>query len=86
MKIVIAKPAQKGLNKMPATARAALVAKLTAIAAAPFASHPFDVKAMKGEKDMFRIRQGDWRAVYVVLRIEDTIHVRIIDIRGEVYK
>ncbi len=86
MKLVIEKAAQKGLDKMPPKARTALVAKLRAVAADPFASHPFDVKAMKGEQDTFRIRQGDWRAVYIVVRINDSVRVRIVEIRGEVYK
>lgn len=86
MKLVIEKAALKGMEKMPPTARKALLAKLRIVAAEPFAPHPFDVKAMKGEKDTFRIRQGDWRAVYVVVRIDDTMRVRIGEIRGEVYK
>jgi mRNA interferase RelE/StbE len=86
MRIELTKPAQKGLSKMPAKARSSLVDKLSAVAGAPFAKHPFDVKAMKGMQDTFRIRQGDWRAVYRVIRVEDTLLVLIIDIRGEVYE
>lgn len=71
---------------MPTKARAALVGKLQAVAAAPFARHAFDVKAMKGAQDMFRLRQGDWRAVYRLVRVEDTLLVLIIDVRGEVYE
>ena len=86
MKIELSKAAQKGLSKMPTKARAALVSKLQAVAAAPFARHSFDVKAMKGAQDTFRLRQGDWRAVYRVIRVEDTLLVLIIDVRGEVYE
>lgn len=86
MKLELTKAAQKGLSKMPAKARGALVGKLSAVAASPFKMHPFDVKAMKGAPDTFRIRQGDWRAVYRVVRVEDTLMVLIIDVRGEVYE
>lgn len=80
------KSGPEGHGQNAPTARKALLAKLRIVAADPFASHPFDVKAMKGEKDTFRIRQGDWRAVYVVVRIDDTVSVRIVEIRGEVYR
>jgi len=86
MKIELTKPAQKGLLKMPPKARAALVGKLQTVAIAPFGQHPFDVKPIKGAKDTFRLRQGDWRAVYRVVRVEDTLLVLIIDVRGEVYE
>lgn len=86
MKLEFDKPALKGLRKMPAKARASMLGKLDAIAVDPFAKHPFDVKAMKGMKDVFRVRQGDWRAVYEVIRVGDTVLVLIIDVRGEVYE
>ncbi|MFY8094215.1 MAG: type II toxin-antitoxin system RelE family toxin [Niveispirillum sp.] len=86
MKLELTKAAQKGLSKMPAKARVALVGKLSMVAASPFIKHPFDVKAMKGAPDTFRLRQGDWRAVYRVVRVEDTLMVLIIDVRGEVYE
>lgn len=86
MKLEFDKPALKGLRKMPAKDRTSLLAKLDTIAAGPFVKHPFDVKAMNGMKDVFRVRQGDWRAVYEVIRVGDTVLVLIIDIRGEVYE
>lgn len=86
MKIELTKPALKGLSRMPSKSRAALVSKLQTVAMAPFAQHPFDVKSIKGAKDTFRIRQGDWRAIYRVVRVEDTLLVLIIDVRGEVYE
>jgi mRNA-degrading endonuclease RelE of RelBE toxin-antitoxin system len=49
-------------------------------------SHPFDGKPLTGLNGTYRIRQGDWRAVYELVRIDDTLLVIIIDVRGEVYK
>lgn len=86
MMLVIEKDALRGMLKMPAKLRTAMMAKLKAIAASPFAVHPFDVKAMKGEQDVFRLRQGDWRAIYRVVRVEDTVRVRIVDVRGNMYE
>lgn len=86
MKLELSKAALRGLSRMPPKARAALMDKLKAVAAAPFSRHAFDVKAMRGVKDTFRIRQGDWRAVYEVVRIDDKLLVIIVDVRGEVYE
>lgn len=86
MKLVIGKLALKGFAKMPPQGRMALRAKLEAIAVAPFAAHPFDVKALKGAKDLYRVRQGDWRAVYEIIRTEETVVVLVIDVRGEIYR
>lgn len=86
MKLALSKAALKGLAKMPPKARASMMAKLETVAASPFASHPFDVKALTGLQNTYRIRQGDWRAVYELVRVDDTMMVIIIDIRGEVYK
>jgi hypothetical protein len=43
--------------------RAALIDRLEAIAEQPFATHR-NVERIKGEPDDFRLRQGDWRALY----------------------
>lgn len=63
-----------------------MMAKLETVAASPFANHPFGIKALTGVEDTYRVRQGDWRAVYELVRVDDTMMVIIIDIRGEVYK
>ncbi|MBP7339716.1 type II toxin-antitoxin system RelE/ParE family toxin [Niveispirillum sp.] len=86
MKLALSKAALKGLSKMPPKARSSMMEKLETVAASPFVSHPFDVKALTGVKDMYRIRQGDWRAVYELVRIDDIMMVVIVDVRGEVYK
>ncbi len=86
MNLELSKAALKGLSKMPPKARTGMMAKLETVAASPFANHPFDVKPLSGLKDTYRIRQGDWRAVYELVRIDDILLVIIVDIRGEVYK
>jgi mRNA interferase RelE/StbE len=59
--------------------------RLKAIAIDPFAKHP-NVEPLKGEQDAFRVRQGDWRAVYQVDRSAGLIRVVTVAARREVYR
>jgi mRNA-degrading endonuclease RelE of RelBE toxin-antitoxin system len=59
--------------------------RLEAIAAAPFAGHA-NVKPLVGEKDVFRLRQDDWRAVYRIERMANELRVILVDVRGRVYR
>ena len=86
MRLVIEKRAAKRLADLPPKARAALLERLKAIAAEPFGDHP-QVTAIKGERDAFRLRQGDWRAVYKIDRAAQSMHVRLIEPRsGRTYR
>jgi mRNA-degrading endonuclease RelE of RelBE toxin-antitoxin system len=85
MKLLIARQAEKKLERMqPKVARAILEA-LKAIAAEPFAGHP-NVKPLKGFKDAFRLRRADWRAVYRIDRAAGLMIVEIVETRGQVHK
>jgi mRNA interferase RelE/StbE len=85
VKLVLEKAARKGLDRMPAKPAAAMLARLEAIAENPFANHP-NVTPLMGEKDAFRLRQGDWRAVYRLVRERDEVRVVLVDVRGSVYR
>ena len=85
MKIVFLKSAVKRLMDLPPRQRAALMMRLTAIAADPFAPHA-NVKALKGEADAFRLRLGDWRAVYRLDHAAGEMRVGPIEPRGSVYQ
>ena len=85
MKLVIEKAPAKRLAKLQPALRAAILARMAEIAAAPFAEHA-NVKAMQGTKDLFRLRHGDWRIVYRVVRVADEVRVVIVETRGDVYK
>jgi mRNA interferase RelE/StbE len=54
--------------------------RLERIAASPFAPQP-GVKPMSGEPGSFRVRQGDWRAIYSV-EDGDVIVERVGDRKG----
>ena len=85
MELVIEKKARSGLGRMQATAREAIVARLRAIAANPLAHHA-NVQRMQGVKNGFRLRQGDWRAVYWLSFETNEMRVTKLDVRGKVYR
>jgi mRNA interferase RelE/StbE len=85
VKLLLEKAARKGLDRMPAKAAGSMLSRLERIAADPFATHS-GVSAMQGLKDCFRLRQGDWRAVYRIDRRADEMRVVLVDVRGSVYR
>ena len=85
MRLVLTRAAQRGLARLGAKHAAALVQRLEAIAEHPFGRHP-NVERIKGEPDAFRLRQGDWRAIYRVDRAAGLLSVVAIEPRGAVYR
>jgi|GEM_PF-1457159 len=85
VRLVFEKAAVKALARMPAKRAAAVVAALERIAHEPFARHA-NVKRLAGTKDGFRLRHGDWRALYYLARAADQMVVVNIKTRGDAYK
>jgi mRNA-degrading endonuclease RelE of RelBE toxin-antitoxin system len=85
MELVLEKAARKGLDKMSTKAANAMLARLEAIAEAPHKQHP-NVKPLTGFRDTYRLRQGDWRAVYRLEWADDRMRVIVVDVRGSVYR
>lgn len=85
MKIAIAKEAARGWAEAGEKRRVALRAVLEQVAANPALRHP-KVLPFRGLKNGFRVRIGDWRAVYVLDRDADTLLVLKVAPRGRVYK
>lgn len=85
MKLVIEKNVAKRLAKLQPDLRKAILGRLAEIAEAPFAEHA-NVKALKGEQDLFRLRHGDWRVIYRGIRVEDEVRVIVIETRGGAYR
>lgn len=83
MPLIFSRQAVKALRSMPKREAGQLMERLEAIAADPAAQHP-SVIAMQGEPPgRFRLRQGDWRAVF---RVEaEGVAVDRIGHRREVY-
>ena len=84
MALLLSAAAVKALLGMPKREREQLKARLDAIAAAPVAQHA-SVAALQGEpRGRFRVRQGDYRAVF---RIDGAdVVVDRIGHRREVYE
>ena len=85
MDLVIEKAAAKVLRKIQPKLAAAMLKGMEIIAADPGANRA-NVKPLTGRKDAYRLRQGDWRILYVVDRKAQRVHVLKIDTRGDVYK
>lgn len=82
--IVFRKPAQKALVKMPAPLAGRFLAAFERIADGLDTSF-LDIKPLKG-REGFRLRIGEWRAIY---RIEaERLIIEVLDIgpRGDIYK
>jgi mRNA-degrading endonuclease RelE of RelBE toxin-antitoxin system len=86
MRLVIERAAMRRLNEMPKEARESLRRRLDEISADPFASHA-NVRPYKaGGRNRFRVRQGDWRAIYQIDRKAQEMRVQVIDTRWSVYR
>lgn len=83
MTLLIPSAVEKQMETMPQADAQRLLARLTAIADAPAQQHA-NVMALSGRPGVYRVRQGDWRAVF---RIEasDVVAIRVAH-RREVYK
>jgi mRNA-degrading endonuclease RelE of RelBE toxin-antitoxin system len=82
--LIFSRDATKALRAMPARERGQLLDRLKAIAAAPAERHPGVIAMQGAPAGRFRVRQGDWRAVFRV----DGADVLVIRIghRSEVYE
>ncbi len=79
------KTAINALKRRPATIKARVKAVVAEIAADPFAKRP-QASPLKGEKDAFRYRFGDWRLLYTIERAERVVIVVDFKPRGKAYR
>jgi mRNA-degrading endonuclease RelE of RelBE toxin-antitoxin system len=85
IKLIVTRAASKALAWMPRREREALLDKAEAFAAAPFAVHPA-ASPLRGQPDIIRLRQGDWRGICRVDRTADTIVLETVAHRREAYR
>ena len=87
MRLILSPEAARAMQpkKMPTREPAALVGNLAEFAADPFGSHTWAL-SLTGLPDRVRIRQGDWRAVVLIMRAEDTVIVERVEHRRDVYR
>ena len=83
MKIEFGTKALKFLSKLKKDDKERVFKKIKELGENPF---PTDVKKLKGEKDVYRIRVGDFRVLYKLILEDDVILVFRIDKRSRVYR
>jgi mRNA interferase RelE/StbE len=75
--------ARKELESLPDTVLARVIRKLESLQHEP---RPAGCKRLKGYKDSWRIRIGDWRVVYIVDDTAKLVSVTRVAHRREVYE
>jgi len=75
--------ARKELDALPSLVLARVVRKLESLADVP---RPAGCKKLKGYKDQWRIRIGDWRVVYLIDETVKLVSIVRIAHRREVYE
>jgi mRNA interferase RelE/StbE len=82
-RIEIEAEAEKALRRLPRNMAKRIRSKLLAVAADPFARNP-NVKKLTG-REGYRLRIGDWRALYTIDAGNRVISVLAIKPRGAAY-
>lgn len=84
MKLIFAPAAVKALTRLPGKDQVALLAKLQQVANDPTGRHPWAKRLT--DQPGFRVRHGDWRAVYRLDHATGEMIVDKIAKRDEVYR
>lgn len=45
-----------------------------------------DCKKLQGKKNVYRIRLNDYRIIFILIKVEDTVKLQRILLRGQAYK
>jgi len=83
--VVIHKKVSKELKRVPETYLRNFSALVNVLKTNPVPWRNFDIKKIKGAKGIYRVRIGDYRAVYFVDKENQTIHVLKFERRKKVY-
>jgi mRNA interferase RelE/StbE len=84
MRLVIAPAALRTLAKIPAKTARTIEEQMEAVAADPFGAHP-NAKKLTG-KDGYRLRVGNWRALYTIRREAEVVILEEVLKREEAYR
>ena len=74
--------ARKELESLPGTVLSRVMRKLESLAQDP---RPTGCKKLKGYKDLWRVRIGDWRVVYIIDDGAKAVSITRIAHRSKVY-
>ncbi len=75
--------ARKELESLPDNILAPVLRKLDSLRKAP---RPAGCKKLKGYKDLWRVRVGDWRVVYIIDDSAKLVSITRIAHRRQVYR
>jgi mRNA interferase RelE/StbE len=81
--ITFARSARKELEKLPSNAAGRILDKIQALSKLP---RPEGVTKLHGQKNLWRIRAGDYRVVYSVNDSNKAIDIFVIRHRRDVYR
>ncbi len=76
-------PARKELEALPDNVLSRVILKLESLGHTP---RPTGCKKLKGYKDHWRVRAGDWRVVYIIDDAAKLVSITRIAHRREVYE
>lgn len=75
----------KSYSELPECLRQQIYAKMLLIAENPYAKNN-NIKTLHGRKNCFRLRVGDWRIVYEVVKQKLIVYIIKVAQRKEVYR
>ncbi len=78
--IIIKRHAKKFIDRLPADDKQRIVSAIEAL------PNGEDIKALKGHKDLLRLRVGKYRIIYTIDNGKLLISVIDVDSRGQIYK
>ena len=81
--VILLREPKKVLTRVPADLRQRLLAELHGLEVDP---RPAGCKKLKGQDDMYRVRVGDWRIIYVLRADQVIVLVTEIAPRGGAYR
>ena len=82
-RVTVTQHAAKQLGELPAKLTARIVARFEALGTNP---RPNGSKKLHGEQDVWRIRIGDYRAIYRIQDTELVVIVLTVGHRREIYR
>lgn len=81
--VLLAPPAERQLRSFPSVIQKRLVKRIKALQNDP---RPPGVKKLAGKDDLYRIREGDYRIIYMIRNTDLVILILKIGDRKEVYR
>lgn len=84
--IVYHKRAIKQLIKLPKGEREKIAKKIEQLKNNPFDFNKLNIKRLAGTKNSWRVRAGNLRAIYNVIKDKNIIYIRYLGYRGSIYK